>query len=220
MFYEALETRTLMSADPNTAVNASVMTDRVKIHADLMRFRSDGLAFAADITSDVVSLEADGVQNDTTLMPLFTTLVHDVKSMRSSLKADLMTEASNVAKDEKVILAGVHQFKDDKGHHGEQKTDRSAIITARIQLQNDEVDGLSARVSTRESAYTKIFADFTAIGTAAATDTSASDQLKSDVQTFVTDATNGLNTMDSDLHRLINDRKQLVVDLTAIQSQT
>ncbi len=126
MFYEALETRTLMSVDPNTAVNAAVLTDRVKIHADLMRFRSDGLAFANDITSDVVALEADGVQHDTTLMPLFQTLVHDVKSMRSGLKSDLMTEASNVAKDEKVVIADVHQFKDDHGHHGEQKSDRSA----------------------------------------------------------------------------------------------
>ena len=36
----------------------------------------------------------------------------------------------------------------------------------------------------------------------------------------LTDATNGLNTMDSDLHRLLNDRKQLVLDLTAMQSQT
>ncbi len=87
-------------------------------------------------------------------------------------------------------------------------------------MQNDEVAGLTARVSTRETAYNKIFADLTAIGTAVQTDSTATDQMKADVQTFVTDATNGLNTMDSDLHRLINDRKQLVADLTAIQSQT
>ena len=147
MFYEALETRTLMSADPNTAVDASVLTDRVKIHADLMRFRSDGLAFAADITSDVVALEADGVVHDTTLMPLFTTLVHDVKSMRSQLKADLLTQASNVATDEKAILAGIHQYKDDKGNSSARKTDRSDIIAARIQLQTDDVNGLSARIA-------------------------------------------------------------------------
>lgn len=219
MFYEALELRTLMSADPTTAVSTAVMTDRATIHADLLKFRSDGLAFAATITTDVATLEADGAVNDPTLAPLFQTLRKDAKSMRGLLRGDNLLESENVVKDEMKIIHDCHLYKSDHGDHAAQHSDRAAILDARIQLQNDEINGLSARMGTREAAYTKIFADLNAISAAVSTDTTATDQMKTDVNTFVTDATNGLNTLDKDLHKLIADRKQLVTDLTGNQSQ-
>ncbi len=89
-----------------------------------------------------------------------------------------------------------------------------------IKMQQDEIAGLNARLTTRQDEYTKIMADLNAIGTAAQSDPNASDQMKTDIQTFVTDGTNALNTMATDIQKLITDRTQLVNDLTAIQAQT
>jgi hypothetical protein len=218
MFFESFESRTLMSADPNSAVNATIVADRAQIHADLLKFRSDALSAGATISTDLATLQADGVFNDSTLVPLFQTLKKDVKVMRFMLKGDRLEEANNVLKDELKICTDRHEYKHD--HGDAHKNDKHQLRDDHIKMQQDEIAGLNARLTTRQDEYTKIMADLNAIGTAAQNDPNASDQMKGDIQTFVTDGTNALNTMATDIQKLITDRTQLVNDLTAIQSQT
>jgi hypothetical protein len=215
MFTETLESRTLMSASP---INTQVAIDRLQVRADLLKFRSDACSDTAVIMTDVTALKADGLKNDTTLVPLFKQLHTDLVQMWTQLRLDRLTEAGNVLKDQSVIVTELIQLLKDKGNPTAITADKAVLLTDRIQLQNDEIAGLNSRLATRQNAYNKIFADLDQITTGVADDTSASPALTAVVQKFAVDRTNCLNTMSADLSKLIADRTQLVADLTAMQN--
>jgi hypothetical protein len=142
----------------------------------------------------------------------------DVTQMWTQLRIDRLTEAGNVLQDESVIVRELAKLLTDRGNHQAVLADKAQLLTDRIQLQNDEIAGLTARLTTRENAYNKIFADLGAITTAVSADTNASANLLAAVEKFAADRTTCLNTMSADLQKLIADRTQLAADLTAMQS--
>jgi hypothetical protein len=215
MWTERLESRTLMSVSP---ISTQVAADRLQIKADLLQFRGDALANTAVILSDVQGLKADGLKNDATLVPLFKQLHTDVTHMWTQLRIDRLTEAGNVLKDQAVIVRELRKILLDRGNTQAVAADRAQLLTDRIQIQNDEIAGLTARVATRQNAYNAIFADLDLITTAVAGDANASAPLVAEVQKFAVDRTNCLNTMSADLEKLIADRTQLASDLTAMQN--
>jgi len=217
MFIESLENRTLFTVSP---VSSAVATDLTLVHSDLLKFKADCLANTATILADVQALKADDVQKDAVLAPLFQTLHGDLESMWAALKADRLTEKSNVLRDESTIVTDLEQFNADKGNAADLKTDRANLIAAHIQLQNDEIAGLNARLATRQADCTTLFNDMTAITNAIGSDANATAQVKADVGKFVTDRTNCLDTIEGDLQKLIADRSNLVTAMTAMQSQT
>ncbi|MBV8781858.1 MAG: hypothetical protein JO353_10710, partial [Phycisphaerae bacterium] len=77
----------------------------------------------------------------------------------------------------------------------------------------------NSRIATRETDYTQIFNDLTAITNAVKTDSNASSALVTAANQFVADRTTSLETLNKDLHRIADDRAKLVVDLKALQSQ-
>jgi uncharacterized coiled-coil protein SlyX len=215
MFTETLESRTLMSASP---ISTQVAIDRLQIKADLLQFKSDACSDTAVILTDVQALKADGLKNDPTLVPLFKQLHTDLVQMWTQLRIDRLTEAGNVLKDQSVIVIELIKLLKDKGNPTAVTADRAVLLSDRIQLQNDEITGLNTRLTTRQNAYNKIFADLDQITTGVADDTSASPALTAVVQKFAVDRTNCLNAMSADLTKLIADRTQLVADLTAMQN--
>jgi len=215
MFTETLESRTLMSVSP---ISTQVAADRLQIKADLLQFKSDVLHNTAVILGDVTVLKADGLKNDPTFVPLFKQLHTDLQSMWTQLRIDRLNEASNVLHDQSVIVTELRQLLLDQGNPTAVAADRAQLLTDHIQLQNDEIAGLTSRITTRETDYSTIFADLGAISAAVTGDTTASPALLAEVQKFTADRTNCLNTMTTDLQNLINDRTQLVTDLTALQS--
>lgn len=215
MFFEALESRTLLSISP---VSLQVAADRLQVHADLVSFKADMLHDTATLLGDVKALKLDGVKADPTLGPLFATLKTDVKAMRSQLAADRLAQAKAVVKDQAAILKDMRQARMDRGNPTAVTADRAQLLADRIQLQTDEIAGLTARINTRQSAFDTISADLQAIATAASGDSGYSAKLTADINKFVTDRTNSLNTMTADLNKIKADRTQLQTDLAAMQN--
>jgi hypothetical protein len=215
MFFESLESRTFLSA---SAVDSQVVADRLQIHADLLKFRADVAECQVTLYKDCQTLKKDDVAQDSTLAPLFTTLHTDVRHMRQQLAADLMTEGAAVLKDQRTILRELWQIFRDRKNSTALTADHAQLLADRIQLQDDELAGLNARLQTRENDFTTISNDLNAIVAAVQSDPDATAQVQADVQKFVTDRTNCLNTISADLQMLITDRTQLTTDLTALES--
>jgi hypothetical protein len=215
MFIESLESRTLFAA---SAVSSAVAADRLQIQADLTKFKSDIAAQCAILWADCSALQADDVKQDAVLAPLFKTLHSDVTAMQTQLAADCLAECTAVLNDQSVILAVDAKILADKGNASALKTDHVTLLTDQIKLQADEITGLNARLSTRQTDYTQISADLTAIFNAVGNDVGATAKVKADVQKFVTDRTNSLNVFEGALQNLITDRTKLVADLTAMQN--
>jgi hypothetical protein len=217
MFLESLESRSMMSASP---FSTQVEIDRLNIRAALLKFRFDGVTATAKLVADCSALQAADVKQDTTLAPLFKQLHKDVKAMRHTLDLDRLSETSAVLKDESVIVAELEQYVADDGNQAARTADRKVLRADRIQLQNDEIAGLNARLATRQSEQTALTADLNAITTALGTDTGASTALQTAVNAFVADRSASLITFQSDLQSIISARIQLVSDLNASLTAT
>jgi hypothetical protein len=222
MLFESLESRQFLSASPvpPQAISDAVVADRLKIRTDLLKFRTDLSAACETLDADIAKVKTDGkgYKNDA-LKPLIEQYHTDVKAMRDQLTADRLTESSNVLADQSKILADLSQLQKDKGNPSAIKADRAKLLADRIQLQTDELAGLNARISARQSFYTKIFSDISAITTLITSDPNAPAALKTDITTLATDRTNTFNTALTDLQSLATDRQQLITDLTALQTQ-
>jgi hypothetical protein len=212
MFIDELEPRRLMSVSP---VSEAVEAARLQVQADLVQFKSDVIVGVTTLEADCVTLKADGLKADKTLTPLFNTLHSDVQTMLTALKADRLTEYSNVLHDESIIVAQKLKILGDKGNSTQKQADQAVLVHDLIQLQSDEIAGLNSRLATREADETTISNDVSAIITAADRDSNASPQLVTEVNKFGTDRTNLLNTLTADLNTLITDRGALVTALTA-----
>ena len=218
LFTEALESRTLLSADVSTTLSSAVQLDQTQVRADLLKFRSDMLSNFVLLQNDIMTIKADDVKDATTVLPFINTFMHDIKAMRTELKADLLDQRASVKVDEKVIFNDMKSIRQDRGNHSEESADHTQLLDDRIQLQTDMVAGLSARIKTRQNYFSTLSTDMSAIVTAAQSDPHASAKLISDLQKAVTDKTNALNTMISDLSQIKTDRTQLIADLTVMQS--
>jgi len=209
MLFESLETRRLMSATP-----AQILEARLQVHADFLTFAANEAANGATILVDTQAMANDGMAGDTTLAPLFATLHTDVAHMQTQLTVACLNEASAVYTDQAAIVTEQIKVIQDLGHPSEVAADHAVILADRIDVQQDEITGLTNRLDIRQADYPQIFNDLNAITAALPGDTGASSQLVSDVQKFVTDRTNGLNTFTSDLQTLIADHTTLYNDLT------
>lgn len=213
--FETLESRTLLSA--TGLYNAAVRADRLQVRADLLRFRADALSASATLLNDRIALKGDDVAAATTVTPLIAKLKSDIGQMRLTLKADRLNEAAVVLADQLLIVGDLRKILADRGNPDAVAADRATLKSHRIQLQNDLIDGLNTRLTTRQNAYTTLFNDGQAIVAAVQTDPGASDKLKADVQTWIADGSAKLNTLAADLQKLVADRTTLVADLTASQ---
>jgi hypothetical protein len=218
-FMETFESRTLLTTTPSPLTTA-VSQDHDQIRADLLKFRSDMLSGFATFQADVVAIKNDGVKDATTLTPLIVQFVKDLHKMRRTLKGDLLKEGDAVGNDEHAIFNDMRHITRDKHHddHEANKSDHSDLLANRIQLQNDMIASLNARIQVRQTDFATLQADMTAIVSAAQTDPHASAQLVTDLQKAQTDETNRETTLTTDLQTLVADRTQLVADLTAMQS--
>ena len=135
--------------------------------------------------------------------------------MGTALRIDRLTEAANALADQSVIAGDLKQILLDKGDATALAADRAKLHADRLQLQNDLLAGLDARIATRQSYHDTLFNDTQAILAAANTDPNASDKLKANVQTFVTDVDGKLDKMSADLTKVAADRAKLVADLSA-----
>jgi hypothetical protein len=169
---------------------------------------------------DITAIKADDPSQAGTLAPLVKTFRTDLRTMDLNLAADRAAQASAELADESVIYTDLVRIIHDKGNASAEATDHSNLLTERIKLQNDAITGLNTRIATRENAYTTILADGQAIVTAVESDNNASTKLQAAVQKWFSDKTVCLNTMTTDLAKLVADRTQLVTDLTAMQSAT
>ena len=218
-FVETLETRRLLSASLASSVfNSTVKLDRLQIQADLVKFRSDAVSADVTLLSDRIALRGDDVAAATTVVPLIAKLHADVKTMRIQLLSDRLAEASNALRDESVIVGDLRQILIDRGNATALAADHTKLTNDRITLQNDLIAGLNSRIATRQSFYNTLFADGQAIGAAVQTDPNASAKLKTDVAKWLADGGAKLNTMLTDLNKLVADRTKLVNDLTASQA--
>ncbi len=217
-FSEGLEARSMLSASPT--LNAAVVADRLTIQADLLKFRSDALVQEATLGGDIAAIKADDVKDAASLKPLIATFHADVKAMWAQLKVDRLNEAQNVLADESLIVGDMKQILLDHGNVPALATDHANLLAHRIQLQNDMIAGLNARLATRQAAYQTIFSDGNAIVAAAHADSTVSVKLAADLQKWVTDKGNAMTVFAGDLEKLVSDRQQLVLDLTAMQQPT
>jgi hypothetical protein len=212
---ETLECRTLLSAAH--VFDPTVKLDRLQVRVDLLKFRADALAGTAAILSDRVALKGDNVAAATTVPPAIAKLHTDAKAMRTALQIDRLTEAAAVLSDQSVIALDLRQIILDRKDPAALATDHTKLRADRITLQNDLIAGLDTRIATRQSYHDTLFADGSAIVAAANSDPNATDKLKADVQTWVTDIDKKLDKMSADLTKLAADRTKLVADLTAAQ---
>jgi len=217
MYLESLESRSLMSVSP---FSTTVEIDRLNIRAALLKFRYDAVTSTATLIADCSALQAADLKNDALLAPLFTALHKEVKAMRHTLDIDRLDESAAVLKDESVIDSELAQYLSDEGNEAARTADRIQLKKDRIQLQDDEIIGLNARLATRESEQTALTADLDAITATLGTDTSASPALQAAVNTFVTDRAASLGLFETDLQSIITARTQLVTDLTASLTAT
>lgn len=217
MFVESLETRSLMSA---SAFSTQVTLDRLDIRAALLKFRYDAVTSTATLIQDCSALQAADLKQDTLLAPLFKALHKEVKSMRHTLDLDRLTESSAVLKDESVVVAEEEQYVSDIGSEPARKADRIQLRKDRVQLQDDEIAGLNARLTERVNEQGALTADLDAITTTLGTDTGASAALQAAVTAFVGDRTTSLGDFQTDLKAIIAARTQLVTDLNASLTST
>jgi len=175
------------------------------------------LAGSAAILSDRVTLKGDNVAAATTVPPTIATLKSDAKAMRTALQIDRLTEASNALADESVIVKDLRQIILDRKDPTALVTDRATLKTDRIKLQTDLIAGLDSRIATRQTYHDMLFADGAAIVAATNSDPNATDKLKTDVQTWITDLDSKLDKMSTDLTKVQADRTKLVADMTASQ---
>jgi hypothetical protein len=216
---EALESRTLMSAGPASAVfNPTVLADRLQVKVDLLTFKSHALGAFATLLSDEAALKHDHLADATTVVPLVQKLNADIRQMRQTLRIDRLNESAAVLADRAVIVADLRQILLDRADAAAVATDRDKLRADRVQLQQDLVAGLTARLDARQAAADTISADAQAIVTAVQSDPNASDQLKADLTKLVNDQTARFTTLSADLQKLLADRQKLVDDLTASQS--
>jgi hypothetical protein len=213
---EGLESRVLLSSTP--VFNATVAADRLAVRADLLKFRSDVFACAATLLGDRTAILKNIAKGDTSLVTPFQTLRADLRAMHTALREDRLKEAADALADESTIKLDLRQILLDKGNPTAEAADHDKLHSDRIQLQNDLIAGLDARIATRQSYLTTISDDVDAIVTAANNDPNASDALKAAVATFAADRTNCLTTLNADLQTIDAARAQLVADLTAAQS--
>lgn len=216
-FTELLENRTLMSA---TVFDTAVSNDRLQVKIDLLKFRSDALLCRATLLSDALRLRKDDAKQATTLAPLIATYKTDLRAMQLTLQVDRLTEASNALKDQAAIVGVRRQILKDRGDATALAADRAQIMALRIQLQNDLIAGLNARLATRQTQSTQVFNDGQAIIDAVQKDPNASAQVQADVTKSINDRTTCMNSFETNIQTLITDRTQLVTDLSASQSQT
>jgi hypothetical protein len=217
MFLESLESRSMMSASP---ISTQLQIDRLDVRAALLKFRYDVVTTSATLIADCSALQAADLKQDTTLAPLFTALHKDVKAMRHTLDLDKLTESAAVLNDESVIDTELVKYAQDSGNEAARTADRIQLRKDHIQLQTDEIAGLNARLTTRETEQTALTNDLNAITTALGSDTNASAVLKTAVSTFVTDRTSSLVLFETDLKAVVAARTQLAADLTASLSST
>jgi hypothetical protein len=212
MFVECLEGRKLMSA---SALSTQVTIDRLQARADFLKFRSDIAAGTAKLLADVVALKADGLGSNPTFVSLFGKLHSDVKSMDQQLKLDRLNESASVLHDQSVYTEELIQLIKDKGNPGARAADHQQLIADRIQLQNDEIAGLTARIDTREADCATISTDIQNIITAADA-LSPSGPLQGAILQFAADRTSVFDTITSDLQILVTDRTNLADALSAL----
>ena len=217
MLFESLESRSMMSA---SAFSTQVQIDQLNVRAALLKFRYDIVTNTATMLADCSALQAADLKKDTVLAPLFKAFRKEVKSMRHTLDGDRLTESSAVLADEGVIVGELAKYAADAGNETARAADRIQLRKDRIQVQIDEIAGLNARLTTRETEEAALSADLNAITTALGTDAGASPALVSAVNTFVTDRTNSLALFQTDLKAIITARTQLSADLTASLSST
>jgi hypothetical protein len=215
MLTETLESRLLMSASTNAALSAAVQTDRLQVQVDLLKFRADCLYSSSTMLSDILKIKADAGGKIPAVAPAVAKMHCDLNAMHQALFADRLTEAENVYADESVIAGARLKCLEDKGTSAE-TADRAALLADRIKLQNDMIAGLNARLATRQADYTQIFADGQTVIAAVQSDTNAA--VVADVTKYVNDKATWMTTLSGDLQNLINDRTQLVADLTAEQT--
>ena len=217
MFFESMESRMLLSASP---VSTQVSLDRFAIKEDLLKFKADSISCTATLLADLKAMRADGLSSDSSLMNQFVTFHTDVKNMWAQLAAQRLAETSKVLGDEANILADKAKLIADKaaGDTAAVKADRARLLDDRVQLQTDEIAGLNNRLAVREADYNTIFNDLSVIESAVSNGTNASSALQGDVQQFLTDRRDGLNTMGTDIQAVITARVQLKADLIAMET--
>jgi hypothetical protein len=215
MFVEKLETRTLLSS---AAINGTIAADRAQVWTDLGQFKTDIVSGITTISADLKAIKTDDAADIGTVGPLVKTFHTDANAMRATLLGERLQEKANVLNDQANIVTELEQYVADKGNKSARATDKSQILADRVDLENDEIAGLTARINTRQADYNKLEADLTAIATAVENDESGSTQLSADVTRFVTDRTNVFSTLLADLQTIKNDRTKLAKDLMAIES--
>jgi hypothetical protein len=219
-FIQSFESRVLMSATTISVFSAAVKVDQAQIRADLAKFKADCLQNTATMLGDITAIKSDDPSQASTLAPLVKTFRTDLRTMKLELAADRAAQASAELADQSVIYTDLVKIIHDKSNATALATDHSNLLAERIKLQNDAIAGLNTRIATRENAYTTILADGQAIVTAVGSDSNASAKLQTAVAKWFSDKTVCLNTMTTDLAKLVADRTQLVADLTAMQSST
>lgn len=217
MLIESLEGRTLLSA---SAVNTQVKIDRLEVKADLLKFRSDIAANSATILADVQLLRNDGLKNNASLKALLKAFRKDANSMHQQLFSDRLNQKLNVLQDQLVIVHDQIELLNDKHHGSESEVDddKGKLLADRVQLQTDEIAGLNARITTRQTFFTTLSNDINALVTAAESDPTTSPQLQTDIQKFATDRSFELTTLTTDLTAITAARTQLAADLMALEA--
>jgi hypothetical protein len=209
--FETLEHRTLMSA---TLFSTAVTHDRAEIHADFVKLNSDLYADAKTLLTDNHALKVDHVHQNTVLQPLVATLRTDVLTFQLTLKTDRLAEAENVVADELVVVNELKQMLKDKGNATALAADKLALKADRVQLNTDEVAGLTQRLTDRQTETNTILSDSAAILIALPT-SGASAQLTADVTQWLGDKNASLSKVTVDLQKISADRSQLILDLNA-----
>ncbi len=226
MLFETLETRRLLSvslphvacAPGGSASNSTIAVDEKQIDAAQMQLQMDNWSSARTLVSDVKALLADGLRHDATLMPLFQQLQADGQVMRQDLEADEKAGQTVVSHDQTVINTEELQVCKDKHNPTALKADQAALLADRIQLENDVIAAIDARLATLQADENTIADDLGAINGALSGDTAASPKLVGDVGNFRTDALIAMYGLATDLLGLIGAHVSLVNDLIAMQT--
>jgi hypothetical protein len=215
MNIESLESRTLLSA---SAISTQIAIDRLHVKADLLQFRSDSASNDLTLFDDAQALKADGLTSDPTFKSDLETLHKAVNSMHQQLYADRLNEGANVLHDQSVIVLELIQILKDKGNPTALAADHQKLLADRVQLQTDEINGLNARIQTRETDLGTISTDASNLVTAVEMDPNASAQALIDVQKFATDRDSAITTLTSDLETIMLARTTLADALMALET--
>jgi hypothetical protein len=218
MFFETMESRKMLSVSPTAALRETLQQDQAQVQAALEQFQSDAVCYTKTILGDIAKLKADGATSDAALMHTFQKFHADVESMWAELKTARINQYEAVSQDQSAVCAELVQILQDKGNPTAEHADREQLLADRVQLEQDAVAGLNARLTIRENAYGTLFSDLSAIDSEVQSDPNASSQLQADVQQFVTDRGDCLTAMAHDIHDVIVARTQLITDLTAMES--